>query len=220
MQEALNDPKVVTGIIVLLVAFVIIILMAFAGKKQPKLKPKPVEEERELSAAALLHQMLSNRKWRHLSFDTLSHHIGGYEGDDLRRLLVEAGAIRFVSRTGEELWGLLERNQRRVGALPEPADKPVREKTTSFFGLKRGSKDEETAEKPASPLLTGRLKDLAADPSKQTDKPADKPADKPTDKHMNTLKDKFADKPADQQAPKTSERTELGATVSDVARSS
>jgi hypothetical protein len=39
---------------------------------------------------------------------------GGFSDDDLRQLLVRAGALRFEGSNGDELWGLRERNQDRL----------------------------------------------------------------------------------------------------------
>jgi hypothetical protein len=43
------------------------------------------------------------------SFIVIRHHIGGFSDDELRRILVRAGALRFMSRSGVELWALYDR---------------------------------------------------------------------------------------------------------------
>jgi hypothetical protein len=45
------------------------------------------------------------------SFGAIKHRLGGYGDDELRRLLVSIGAVRFEGKGGEELWGLLNRNE-------------------------------------------------------------------------------------------------------------
>jgi hypothetical protein len=43
------------------------------------------------------------------TFVMIRHHIGGFMDDELRRILVRAGALRFMSVSGIELWALHER---------------------------------------------------------------------------------------------------------------
>lgn len=43
------------------------------------------------------------------TFIMIRHHIGGFPDDELRRILVRAGALRFMSKSGIELWALYER---------------------------------------------------------------------------------------------------------------
>jgi hypothetical protein len=69
----------------------------------------------EFSAEAAVKALLMDREWALRSFDVIKHHIGGFADDDLRRVLVRAGAVKFSSRSGTELWGLLERNRHRLG---------------------------------------------------------------------------------------------------------
>ena len=42
------------------------------------------------------------------TFAIIRHHIGGFEDDELRRILVRAGAVRFVSKNDIEVWALRE----------------------------------------------------------------------------------------------------------------
>src|SRR5437667_12409473 len=43
------------------------------------------------------------------TFIMIRHHVGGFSDDELRRILVRAGALRFMSKSGRELWALYER---------------------------------------------------------------------------------------------------------------
>jgi len=67
------------------------------------------------SAERVAHALMSDTKWRLRSFKVIRHHLGGFEDDELRKILVRAGAIRFMSKSGEELWGLISRNKHRLG---------------------------------------------------------------------------------------------------------
>lgn len=51
---------------------------------------------------------LSHKSHIDRSFETLKNHLGGFEDDELRKILVRAGAIR-VYREQEEWWRLLNR---------------------------------------------------------------------------------------------------------------
>lgn len=53
--------------------------------------------------------------WEQRSFEEIKKKIGGFEDDnELRRLLVRAGAIRFLRKDGTEFWGLLSRNKKKL----------------------------------------------------------------------------------------------------------
>lgn len=43
------------------------------------------------------------------SFETLRKYLGGFEDDELRKILVRAGAIRTFREDGSEWWRLLDR---------------------------------------------------------------------------------------------------------------
>lgn len=129
----LNDPKVLLGIAILVILFIVFIFAAFPSKQKNR-KPKPtqpmVEEKPVFSAEALVHELLSDRRWQLASLEQIAQYVGGYKDDELRQLLVRAGALQFGTGSGpEELWGLLERNRRKLtpdiikAALPEDTPK-------------------------------------------------------------------------------------------------
>jgi hypothetical protein len=53
------------------------------------------------------------------TFDTLGRHLGGFRDDELRKLLLRAGAVRFFDKDGKEFWGLLNRNWEELGGFPK-----------------------------------------------------------------------------------------------------
>lgn len=63
-----------------------------------------VEESVE---AALRHFLGLHLPYR--SFQMIRHHIGGFQSNELRQLLVRAGAVRFMAADGTEMWALRER---------------------------------------------------------------------------------------------------------------
>ncbi|MEY8239831.1 MAG: hypothetical protein RPT25_05775 [Cycloclasticus sp.] len=77
-----------------------------------------VQEERlkkelktEFMAEKIAKELLSNEKWTQRSFDAIKKRLGGFEDDELRKVLVRSGAVRFEGLNGEELWGLISKNE-------------------------------------------------------------------------------------------------------------
>ena len=83
-------------------------------------------------------QLLSVDRWPLRSFAILRHHIGGFDDDDLRNILVRAGAVRFKSKSGHELWGLLERNSENLSKWKIDQD-PETIPDTELYGGKTRS---------------------------------------------------------------------------------
>lgn len=52
---------------------------------------------------------LNHRGYTDRSFLMLSKRLGGFEGDELRKILVRAGAVRYIRDDGTEWWRLLSR---------------------------------------------------------------------------------------------------------------
>ncbi len=73
------------------------------------------EFQLEFASEHAARALLEDQRWVQRSFDVIKHHLGGFEDEELRKLLVRAGAIRFTSRSGTELWGLLNRNRDVLG---------------------------------------------------------------------------------------------------------
>ena len=66
----------------------------------------------EFMAEAAVRRLLQSDKYSKRNFDTLQMRVGGFTDDELRKILVRAGAVRFSKRQGHgELWGLIERNR-------------------------------------------------------------------------------------------------------------
>ena len=58
----------------------------------------------EESAEAAIRHLLELHHLPYRSFPMIRHHIGGFEANELRRLLVRAGAVRFMAADGTGLW--------------------------------------------------------------------------------------------------------------------
>jgi len=77
-----------------------------------------VQEERlkkelktEFMAEKVAKDLLSNERWTKRSFEEIKKRLGGFEDNELRKILVRAGAVRFEGGDGTELWGLIGKNE-------------------------------------------------------------------------------------------------------------
>jgi hypothetical protein len=67
------------------------------------------ELKTEFMAEETINRLLTTREPQR-SFEAIRRRIGGFGDQELRRLLVRAGAVRFEGRDDTEFWGLPERN--------------------------------------------------------------------------------------------------------------
>lgn len=65
----------------------------------------------EFKAEQAVKALLENEQWKKRTFSEIQKRLGGFKDDDLRKILVRAGAVRFESKTKGEMWGLLSRNR-------------------------------------------------------------------------------------------------------------
>ena len=63
----------------------------------------------EFMAEETARHFLSHRAFTDRSFETLRTHLGGFEDDELRKILVRAGAMRIYREDGSEWWRLVSR---------------------------------------------------------------------------------------------------------------
>jgi len=62
-------------------------------------------------AEEVILQILNNPDFTMRSFKVIKKRLGGFEDEELRRMLVSLGAVRFQKADGTELWGLRNRNK-------------------------------------------------------------------------------------------------------------
>ena len=74
-----------------------------------ELKLKQEEFKTEFMAESTAKHFLNHKNFTDRSFDTLRKHLGGFDDDELRKILVRAGAIRTFRDDGSEWWRLLSR---------------------------------------------------------------------------------------------------------------
>jgi len=63
----------------------------------------------EFMAEETARALLSHKGFTDRSFETLQRHLGGFEDDELRKILVRAGAMRTYREDGTEWWRLVSR---------------------------------------------------------------------------------------------------------------
>ena len=66
-------------------------------------------------AESVARKLMMDSTWRWRTFDIIKHHLGGFKDDELRQILVRAGAIRTSAKDGTEVWGLLDRVDDYIG---------------------------------------------------------------------------------------------------------
>jgi 5-bromo-4-chloroindolyl phosphate hydrolysis protein len=74
-----------------------------------ELKMKHEEFKTEFMAETTARHFLSHRSYTDRSFEILQKNLGGFQEDELRKILVRAGAIRIYREDGSEWWRLLSR---------------------------------------------------------------------------------------------------------------
>lgn len=67
------------------------------------------QHKTEFMAEDTARHFLSHKGFTDRSFETLKMHLGGFEDDELRKILVRAGAMRVYRDDGSEWWRLLSR---------------------------------------------------------------------------------------------------------------
>ncbi|GFO61674.1 hypothetical protein GMST_39990 [Geomonas silvestris] len=65
----------------------------------------------EFKAEEVAKTLLKSEKWLKRSFEEIKKRLGGFEDNELRKILVRAGAVKFDTSEGKELWGLISRNK-------------------------------------------------------------------------------------------------------------
>jgi hypothetical protein len=68
----------------------------------------------EFMAEETARHFLWHKSFTDRSFETLRNHLGGFTDDELRKILVRAGAIRVYREDGSEWWRLLSRMEEYI----------------------------------------------------------------------------------------------------------
>ncbi|MFS4468019.1 hypothetical protein [Maribacter sp. 2210JD10-5] len=67
------------------------------------------EHKTEFMAESTAKHFLNHKAYTDRSFETLKKHLGGFEDEELRKILVRSGAIRTFREDNTEWWRLLSR---------------------------------------------------------------------------------------------------------------
>jgi Tfp pilus assembly protein PilN len=67
----------------------------------------------QFMAERVVVELLQQPNWHMRSFNQIERRLKGFEHDELRKILVRAGAICLEGSGGQELWGLLSRPEVR-----------------------------------------------------------------------------------------------------------
>ena len=79
-----------------------------------QLKLAQEENKMEFMAERTAKHYLEHKSHINRSFEVLKEHLGGFDDDEVRRILVRAGAIRVKGKDEKEWWRLLERNEEYI----------------------------------------------------------------------------------------------------------
>lgn len=91
-----------------------------AEKQKLDIEKKQLTDLRtEFMAEAAIRSLLETQGWELRSFKAIRKRIGGFEEQELRKLLVRSGAVQFWGKEQadgrrKELWGLMDKNKHRL----------------------------------------------------------------------------------------------------------
>ncbi len=111
-SDIISNPATIAALVALLTSLLAQIATASRMKREFMLESR---------AEAVALALLRHPKWALRSFDKIKARLGGFDDDELRRILVRAGAVRFRAMDGEEYWGLLRRNRRYLDGNNVPS---------------------------------------------------------------------------------------------------
>ena len=118
------DP-IVAGLLATLVGAIVGGGVSFLLNRQlhaQQLERLRTEHKTEFAAEDTARHFLGHRGYTDRSFDVLRKHLGGFEDDELRRILVRAGAVRTYRDDGSEWWRLLSRMDEYIEQKARRAD--------------------------------------------------------------------------------------------------
>lgn len=91
-------------------ALIVAILTSIATYMTQERKLK-TELRTEFMAEQVAKRLLEEPKWNMRSFDEIKKRLAGFDDNELRKILVRSGAVRFEGENGKELWGLISKNE-------------------------------------------------------------------------------------------------------------
>ncbi len=102
-------------------------LVTFAVNRQQfkhQIQALQQQYKTEFMAEETARHFLSHKGFTDRSFEVLKKHLGGFEDDELRKILVRAGAVRTYRDDEGEWWYLLSRTGERIEKLQQRSQGP------------------------------------------------------------------------------------------------
>jgi hypothetical protein len=97
--------------------------MLQSQRNKYELKILKESNKTEYAAEATAKHYLESEHYTDRSFETLKNKIGGFNDDELRKILVRVGAVRLFREDKSEWWRLLSRNQEAIDKKRQKDDK-------------------------------------------------------------------------------------------------
>jgi hypothetical protein len=113
------DPAILTPLFALLGTLVGGLVTFAVNRQQFKHQLEMLHQQykTEFMAEETARHFLNHKSFTDRSFDVLQKHLGGFEEDELRKILVRAGAVRTYREDETEWWYLLSRMQERIDKI-------------------------------------------------------------------------------------------------------
>jgi hypothetical protein len=111
MLNLIQDEKVIAALVGALTSILISVIGYWVqrAKLRQDFNNDIAQVRTGFMAESAARELLTQLDAPFRSFVMIRHHIGGFTDDELRRILVRAGALRFMSKSGIELWALYDR---------------------------------------------------------------------------------------------------------------
>ena len=113
IAEQRIDPAIFSAAIAGLVSIFVASISAFAVF-QTQVRRLRRELQLEFAIETALQMFLRIEKWPQRSFGDLERRFKGLAPDELRTHLIRCGAVTFKGEENKELWGLVERNSKKL----------------------------------------------------------------------------------------------------------
>jgi hypothetical protein len=116
-QEGVEMQQVAVAVITSVITAAVTSFAALAIQERRLRRDFALDRERvrtEFMAEQVTRELLESERWEKRTFRAIQQRLKGFDGDELRKILVRAGAVAFEGDQGEELWGLLSRNRREL----------------------------------------------------------------------------------------------------------
>ena len=117
VTELTVEPEILAAGIAAGVAFLTSLIAAYFSHRSLKM-----EYALEFAAERLVKKILTVENWEWRTFDAIKRVIGGFDDDELRRILVRSGAFRGYTRDGKvEMWSHISTNPKAFPPAGEPS---------------------------------------------------------------------------------------------------